>query len=130
MGEVGLRFRNRVSAGLQLDVGDLRGSYPVRIQGFEADRKSYSIVPVEIGAYLHAQPTDNFWGGLFIDVSFANVRFDEQKSWSLGLPVGIEAGYDLKHWGQHWLSIFARASGDFVSEIGLGTAGIGLAYRR
>ncbi|HEY5923587.1 MAG TPA: insulinase family protein [Kofleriaceae bacterium] len=127
--EVGLRFRARFSAGLHASLGYLSGTYPMRAAGVEFGSKSYSLIPIDLGAYLHMQPLDKFWAGFLLGVHTGGLRFDTDREWNAGLGFGFEAGYDVMGRNNHWLSVMLRATASRGTDLG-GTLGIGVAYRR
>ena len=86
-------------------------------------------MPVDLGAYVHIQPFDNFWAGVLTGVHLDGVQFDAEREWITSLQVGAEGGYDLAHVGPHWLSAYARVAGGWGSDIGFVSLGVGLAYR-
>jgi hypothetical protein len=93
------------------------------------DSVSFGLIPIDAGGYLHARPLDNVWGGLLLGVHTAGTRFDGDVSWTTGVELGVELGYDVANVGVHRLAVAARATASYGSDIGYGAIAAALAYR-
>ena len=129
LGEVGYRFAKRLSAGAAFGIGMLTGSYGKKSSGVVYDTVEYGFVPIDIAAFAHVRPLDRLWGGFLLGVHMDGARFDEEKTWTSSLGLGVEVGYDLVGVGPHWLALVARANASYLSDIGFGSLSAGLAYR-
>ncbi|HEX5060985.1 MAG TPA: insulinase family protein, partial [Kofleriaceae bacterium] len=128
-GEVGLRFRARFSTGLQLGIGRFGGSYGLTSGGVAYDYLPYSIVPIDVAAYLHMTPLANVWAGFLVGVHHDGIAFDADRTWTRSVGIGIEAGYDVYSLGPNSVAIVARATGAYGgADPNLGSIGIGVAY--
>ena len=130
VGEVGYRFGRRISAGLGGAIGRQSASYDRRLNGAVYNTVEYTIVPIELGAFVHARPSDRFWGGFLVGAHLDQTRFAEESAWHKGLGLSLELGYDVANIGSHWLAVVARATGSYATGIGYGALAAGVAYRR
>jgi zinc protease len=130
VGEVGYRFARRFSAGLGASIGRQSASYGKKQAGVVYETVPYTIIPVDLGLFAHTRPFDRVWAGFLVGVHYDQTRFAEEHAWHRGLGLNVELGYDVAHVGSHWLSVVARATASYGSEIGYGALAAGVAYRR
>jgi zinc protease len=129
VGQVGLRFARRFSAGASLSIATLSGTYDKERFGVVVETPSYHLMPIDLGVFLHARMLDRVWGGLLLGVHRIGTRFTDETSWSNGIGLGVEVGYDVFHFGPHWLSVLVRGTTGYRADIGSGGISFGVGYR-
>jgi hypothetical protein len=58
------------------------------------------------------------------------MSFYGDTTWSRCLGGGLELGYDVGGLDGHWVALVFRATASFMSDVGYGSLGVGVAYRR
>lgn len=129
VGEIGYRFARRFSAGVGAGLGRQSASYDLKRTGVVYATVPYTIIPVELGAFIHVRPVDRVWGGFLVGPHFDQTRFAEETAWHTGTGLAFEIGFDLAHLGDHWLSLVARATASYGTDVGYGALAAGRAYR-
>jgi len=127
-GEIGYRINGGSSLGAHLSIGTLAGTYAQKTFGVEYDRTSYGLIPIDAGVFFHREMVDQIWGGILLGAHVDGTRFFGDTSWSAALGTGLEVGWDVEHWGYHWISVNARAIAGLTGNVGFGAICIGLGY--
>jgi len=127
--EAGWRIRKRFSAGLYLAGGSLGGSYMEKAVGVDFMEHPYSVLAVEGGAYAHIRARDRIWAGLTLGANANGLRFDGERSWTVGTSIGAEVGVDIKSFfNRHSLAGFLRVNTSIGAAYGWGALSLGVAY--
>ena len=127
--EIGARLTKRFSAGLQLGIASLSGDYEKRYAGVVAETVPYSLLPLELGVFVHSRILDKVWGGLTLGAHRVGLTYEGETTWSMGFGFGVELGYDVISFGAHSIAVMLRANASYGSDMGFGGVGAGVAYR-
>ncbi|HUJ63740.1 MAG TPA: hypothetical protein VLX92_34810 [Kofleriaceae bacterium] len=124
--EVGYHVDRITTVGLHLgfahasdDQSELFGSTP------------YTLVPIDVAAYVSGTAHDLLWGGVFAGAHFDRFQVNgEPVTWDTGLGLGLFAGLDLVRVDDLRFGAFVSIQTEVGGSTGYEAATAGLSFRR